>query len=224
MRRVTAIMLVATLLPGEPASAGAWLRDKGEGFVSVTTTRRNAAGPRDEFGLYGEFGAFEHVTAGIDIDETRGSSGHALIFARFPLGPHSGARRLALELGLGRHHSGAGAGAGTGAMARATLSWGMGFSGPGAGWIAIQPAIEYRAGAGGPIYKLDAALGLPSRSRIRPMLQLETTYADAWGASWSLIPSLILSGRGGRRWVVGIEARSAASRSLGLKLSLWQEF
>ena len=228
MRRLIAI-LIAGLALATPAAAGAWLRDEGDGFVSLSGTMR--AGPADaagtksfETGLHGDFGAFRRLTLGLDVDETPGESGHALVFARLPLGPIRGRRRMALELGLGAHHVG-GQWAG---MGKATLSWGLGFAGPGGGWLAIDGALERRAATttttARTIYKIDAGLGLPSRRRIRPMLKIETSQVEGAGFYWSVIPSLIIPDRDGRRWVVGLEARSGNPRTLGLKLSLWKRF
>ncbi len=225
MRRLIAI-LIAGLVLATPAAAGAWLRDKGEGFLSLSgTARAGAAGVGTfETGLYVDFGLFRRLTLGLDVDQTPDGSGHALVFARLPLGPTTGRRRMALELGLGAHHAG-GQWAG---MGKATLSWGLGFAGPGGGWLALDSAVEMRAATtttpGRAIYKLDASLGLPSQRRIRPMLKIETAQVEGAGLYWSVIPSLIIPDRDGRRWVVGLEARSGSPRTLGLKLSLWKRF
>lgn len=221
MRRI-ALACMICLIATQPALAGAWMRDKGKGFVSTTSTIR--AGPPDadiEFGFYADYGLTSRLNIGLDINETPGVDGYALLFLRLPLpapGPHS---KLAIELGVGSHHRSEN----WHPMYRMGLSWGYGFASPLVpGWAAVELAIEHRGGHAEPLVKLDAIIGLTSSDGIRPMLQLETAIAQHLPLQWKLTPSLIIPGKGKIKWVVGIQQRSFGTSRTGLKVTLWRRF
>jgi len=222
MTRLFAALFLC-LTAASSAGAGAWLREQGQGFTAVSAIGRSDTSlrsPHYETSLYAEYGLKPRLTLGLDANERPGSSGHALIFVRLPIRRDPGAARIAVELGLGGHHLGPQ----WDAMYKAALSYGRGFSGVGGGWLAIDAAVEYRSATAGPLYKLDATLGLPSKRRMRTMIQLETAYLNGAGFLWALTPSLILPGKNGREWVFGVETRSAATQTIGLKLALWKKF
>lgn len=206
-----------------PASGGAWLRDPGTGFASASATVRSDASldaPTYETSIYAEYGLRPGVTVGLDVFERPVAAGHILAFARVPLGARDGRHRFAVELGVGAHH----VGSDWAPMYRAALAYGRGFANPSGGWFGIDAAVEKRQGSGPELYKVDAALGLARRGRWQPMIQIETAYAEGFGFAWALIPSLILHDNQDRRWVFGVEARSAQIETLGLKFALWQTF
>ena len=221
MRRIAVIVLIG--LTGAPSvQAGAWLREDGRGFLAVASSlARSDTATVSETRLYGEYGATPRLTLGMDISNQPGRAGHALVFARLPLGNVSGQTRFAMELGLGGHHR---QGKWSG-MFKTSLAMGRGFtSGRGDGWLGIETAVEHRLGSSGPIYKLDAVIGLSSGARIRPMLKLETAYVPGRPVGWTLTPSLMIDARKGVIWVIGLERKSAAQNSTGLSLGMWRDF
>ncbi|MEX0318727.1 MAG: hypothetical protein AB3N21_12285 [Ruegeria sp.] len=221
MRRTLLAIILALMATG-PACAGAWLREKGTGFVAATTTVHRLEKYAYEYksSLYLEWGAFERVTLGLDVNEHQGLSGHALLFARLPIHDFGKAGRFAAELGAGAYHWQT-----TWApMYKATLSYGKGLNtGWGNGWIAVDTALEYRTDQ--PlIRKLDLTTGLSSGRLLDPLLQVETTYIPGKPFYWSVTPSLIYRPKLLKStWVLGIEQNALKSQP-GLKVALWRDF
>jgi hypothetical protein len=210
------------LIAAQPVLAGGWLREKGKGFMSMSSTVHAVYPlPEYEIGVYADYGLTSRVNIGLDINETPGAAGHALLFLRVPLSASEWRNKIAVELSLGGHHRDAD----WQPMYRLGLSWGYGFSGKlSAGWMAVESAVEYRMGNVSPLYKLDAIFGLSSSDRIRPMLQLETAIAQNLPFQWKLTPSLLIPGKGNSTWVVGIQRRSFGETRTGLKVALWNRF
>lgn len=214
--------LILWAVTAQPAGAGAWLRDKGTGFLSLTTTIRHLNGTRQaENRFYAEFGLAPRLTLGADINEITGIAGHALVFLRLPVGLNERRTRIAVELGLGTHHwQGR-----WGGMVKSTLSVGRGFSSRwGNGWFNVDTGMELRLPNSNPAFKLDAAIGLSSGPRIRPLLQIETTYISGDPLIWSVIPGVLIDGRGNNTWLIGIDRKTAGQSSTGLKIGLWRRF
>lgn len=210
-----------------PCHAGAWLREVGAGFWSFTATYRDTTpDPTLETSLFGEYGVAPRLTVGVDINERPGITGHALVFARLPIGSAEGRNRLAVELAIGGYHwQGKWS-----RMYKTTLSYGRGFdSALGSGWLAVDAAVEQSPGLPGAFYKLDTTVGLSSGGSIRPIMQIETSYTSGFPVNWSVTPGVMIDAKPARNgaktvWVVGIERKYAGEHSLGLKLGLWTSF
>ena len=217
----TAYAACLALLLAHPADSGAWLEAPGKGFASASAAyRQTSRGAQHELGYYGAYGITPKLTLGIDLNRNADVSGHALVFARLPL-REGGRYRLALETAFGGNHD-------RGiwmTMQRTTLSYGRGFgTGGTSGWLAIDAAYELRNSGLAAAWKLDATLGLNRAGKAAPMLQIETYKPDGGTFSYSLTPSLRYPLRSGRELLIGLEHRSAAEHSLGLKLGVWQKF
>lgn len=221
MRRF-AITCLFYLIASQPILAGAWLRDKGTGFISISSTIRALMPVPDyEISLYADYGLTSWLNMGLDVNEIPGIAGHGLLFFRLPLPVRNPRSELAIELGLGGHHRRET----WKPMYRLSLSWGHGFTSRfGPGWLAVESAIEQRTGNAEPLFKLDATLGLSSPNHIRPMLQLETAFAQDLPLQWTLTPSLMIPGKGNSTWVIGIQRRSFGANRTGLKVALWRRF
>ncbi|MFV0513416.1 MAG: hypothetical protein ACK5MY_07265 [Jhaorihella sp.] len=229
MHRILVMALLCGLAAASPAMPGAWLREDGRAFLSVSgIVRRTVAGHEQETGLYGEYGLLPRLTIGIDLNERPALAGHALVFARLPLIAQSDRTRLALEIAAGAHHWQTN----WHPMTRATLSLGRAFqAGRGyQGWLNLDAAYERRYGFLRPAYKLDLTAGLSSGLRLRPLLQIETTLVPGQGRYWTVTPAILFGGGRGRgtagiaTWLVGVERKSAPQDSVGLKLALWRRF
>jgi hypothetical protein len=221
--RLTLSVLMLYLFAAQPVVAGAWGRNVDTGFFSVTTTLRRLDGIlQSENSLYGEYGAWPRLTLGVDINDNSGLAGHALVFARLPLGSLERRFKVALELGLGAHH----VRGQWDRMIRSKLSVGRGFSsGWVDGWFNVDLGAELRRPNPTPNYKLDATIGLSSGRRIRPLLQLESTYISGAPLIWSVIPSILIDSRNNNAtWQIGVERKTAGPSSLGLKFGLWRIF
>jgi len=226
MRNILVVVLLL-VVTAPPVCAGAWLREKGDMFLSATATFRQIDnGPAEntleyETGFYAEYGAAPRLTVGFDMNDRIGTAGHALAFARLPLGIDTDQTRFALELALGGHQW-------LGVwrpMAKAGLFIGHSFDSRwGAGWIDIGAAIEHRTGASGPLFKLDALIGLSQGGRIRPMLKVESAYLPGHAMYWSVTPAVLIDGKENKTWLIGLERKSSGNGSLGLTIGLWQRF
>lgn len=220
--RSALVILVFCMLAATSVRAGAWLREPGTVFSSVSTTVRYLDGIwRPDYSLYAEYGLAPRLTLGVDYNENPGFSGHVMMFARMPVGSTQRRTKLALELGIGGHHwQGQWA-----EMFKSTISLGRGFSSRwGDGWFHVDGAMEMRRPNPEPAYKLDATLGLSSGLRFRPLLQFESTYIPGTPLIWSLIPSVMIDGRDDTTWLIGVERRTAGQTSLGLRFALWRRF
>ncbi|MEW2914302.1 hypothetical protein [Leisingera sp. JC11] len=219
MRTAYAACLAVLLAP--PADGGAWLEVPGQGFAAASATfRQTASGAQHELSYYGAYGITPKLTLGVDLNQTGGQSGHALVFARLPL--REGARyRLAAEAAFGGNHD-------RGLwmiMQKATLSYGRGFeTARASGWLAIDAAYELRNSGLTAIWKLDATLGLNRPGKAAPMLQIETAKPEGGRFSYTLTPALRYPLPSGHELILGLEHRNAGDSSLGLKLGLWQKF
>jgi len=218
----TLVVLIFCVNAAQPARAGAWLREKGAGFLSLTTTLRNIDGAwQYENGFYLEYGLTPRLTLGLDVNEAAGLAGHALVFMRLPVGPPERRTKIALELGVGGHHwQGQ-----WGEMLKSTLSVGRGFSSRwGDGWVNVDVGVELRRPLPDPAFKLDATIGLSPWRRIRPILQIESTYISGSPLIWSVIPGVLIDGPENTTWQIGVARKTAGQSSLGLKIGLWREF
>ena len=105
--RTALIGLILNLMVSASAEAGAWLREKGDGFYSVSNTFRSFSDRMgQENGLYLEYGLTPKLTFGFDLNQGDSNSGHGAVFVRFPLGKAPGKNRFAMELALGAHYQG----------------------------------------------------------------------------------------------------------------------
>ncbi len=217
---VTVLLVCACLAP--PALAGAWLREHGTAFTAIGATVRGNREtlPDLESKAYAEYGLTPRLTLGLDYNDIRGKSGHALLFLRFPLGRTDGRMRYGIELAAGRHrHQRQWA-----SMYKIALAAGRGFKSRwGNGWMALDAAYERRAGLSDPTFKLDAVVGLSSGWRIRPLIKLETAQVSGRPLSWSFTPGLMFDIRR-NTWVLGLERRSAGIETIGITLGLWRSF
>ncbi len=230
MRRLLAALLICVNY-ASLADAGAWLREPGHAFSSVSSTFRKTDGAVTiETSIYADYGVAPRLTLGVDYNQRPGLAGHFLIFARLPLGRTDGRTRIALELGAGGHHR---LGQWNG-MLKSTLSLGHGFSNRwGDGWLAVDAGVEWRSGNPDPVFKLDSTLGLSSLNlsslnrysgRFRPILQIETAHIRGNPMIWALTPGVIIDGPFDISWLAGIEYKSSLETSVGLKLGLWRQF
>ncbi|WP_299984632.1 hypothetical protein [uncultured Ruegeria sp.] len=207
---------------GTPASAGAWLREKGSSFTAISLIVFKAEDDIYKYksSLYAEWGLRPKLTIGLDAEEHQDLYGHALVFARVPVADFGQAGRLAAEFGVGAHHRQYSAWA----MYKATLSYGKGIqTGLGAGWINVDTALEYRTHEA-LIRKLDFTTGLSSGRRLDPLLQIETSYVSDRPWYWSVRPSLMYRPKTGKlSWIVGAE-RNSAHDHIGFKFALWRSY
>lgn len=222
MLRLLPGLLMLYLSAAQSASAGAWPREKGTGFSAIgSILRRNDVGLSYETKVFVEVGLGHRLTMGVDVNENPNGGGHALVFARIPLGDEAQRMRYAFEVGFGGHHW---LGEWSN-MYKVTVAAGRGFESRwGNGWMGLDAAYERRLGNANPIYKLDAVIGLSSDKWFRPMVKLETAYSSGNSLAWALTPTILIKGAKKTTWVFGVEYRSARQKSIGLNLGFWRQF
>ncbi|WP_424987858.1 hypothetical protein [Microbulbifer sp. S227A] len=217
---IAALLVCVVCVP--PVHAGAWLREHKTSFLSFgSTVRGNKVSlPDYETKIYAEYGLFPGMTLGVDVNDVRAKSAHALLFARFPIGKADNRTRYAVEIGVGKHRQQMQ----WFPMYKAALAVGRGFESRwGNGWMGAELAYEVRSALPDPALKLDLVAGLSSGPRIRPLLKLETAYVPNQPFSWSFTPGIMFD-VGESIWVLGLEGRSATQRTIGLTFNIWRSF
>ncbi len=113
------------LLDVSTATAGAWLREKGTGFSSVTTKGTLSRDFSET--TYWEYGVRDDLTLGVEAAfftfASGAQSGSGMVFLRRPIGKKDRPSVWAYELGIGADWSDAS----VRANVRAALSWGHGY-------------------------------------------------------------------------------------------------
>ncbi|MFK7753998.1 MAG: hypothetical protein AB8B51_15815 [Sedimentitalea sp.] len=217
------VFIIAALwMSASAATAGAWLRGEGSGFLSLgATARHDGAQWLREFAVYADYGLRPRLSVGLDLNDSPGAAGHALVFVRLPIIADDRPFKLATELAIGGHHqSNQWFG-----MLKASLAYGRGFESKwGAGWLAVETAVERRFGAADPIFKLDANIGLSQGSGPRPLFKIETAYIPGKPLLWAVSPALMFDTPNGNTWVVGLEHRNDGTPKYGISLNYWRRF
>lgn len=216
-------VLWLTCLATHPAYAGAWLREKGKGFLAYSNL--TASTLDTTFSAYFDYGLSERATIGATLDFNTPlygyPSGKALLFMRRSLGWGGADANWTYELGFGGHHTGLE----LLPVAKTTLSYGRGITwGKRNGWLAIDAGIEWDLGHSKHMVKIDSTLGMELGARSKGMLQIFNTYGDTWN-SITLSPSYIFQTKKKKKnYVVGFEANSLTPKTVAIKIGVWQTF
>jgi len=207
-----------------PVHGGAWLQDQGRTFLAASSTTRltqDGLMTQGEGAVYAEYGLTQTLTFGADLNVTANSYGHAIGFLRRPIGPQEKPVRLAYEAGAGaRRLNGQWE-----PVVKLGLSYGRGIARPaGYGWFGLDGSVEVGAQRGDLSAKLDATLGLPLSARVQTLVQIETTHWPDDTSVVAITPSLLWEFRTDSFVKLGIEARSAQTDTLGLRVGFWRKF
>ncbi len=223
MRNLGILLFVLILSTAPPLTAGAWLREKGATFTSLsfTTNWYYETGQTTFF----EYGLRDDITIGVDIamglDRFGVQSGTGTAFVRRPLRWGDSANVWAYEIGAGASWSGE----------RITphlktgLSWGRGLTlRDMAGWTAVDTSIKWDLGNGAHVAKVDGTLGFNFTENTTGMLQIYL-MRDFNGSTGTLAPSVVYRpGESKFRIQVGVETPFGRARDTAIKLGLWREF
>ncbi|MDZ7709086.1 MAG: hypothetical protein U5K36_02560 [Roseovarius sp.] len=215
------LLLVLAVLPwlATDVHAGAWMRAKGEGFLSASGT---VEGPdefglyRQSFSLYAEYGATERLTFGVDLGGDTLRMTKAVAFLRWPLGARSRETKLALEIGAGQVEE-------ENAL-RPGLSIGRGIAiGKHHGWLnADGRAILFEGGD--TAYETDLTAGLSLGKRVKAMVQLQAGIPAQGRDYLRLAPSVVYQTRPGTHLEFGVTEPLSGGGERGFKLGLWRQF
>jgi len=208
-----------------PAFAGAWLREKGAGFSSVTGSATLGGDIAES--SYLEFGARDDLTFGVEIGfrglATGVRSGFATTFLRRPIGKNGRPGVWAYELGIGVGW--------TGDMVRpyllTGLSWGRGYDIRGFnGWLAVDTSVTWDVYYAEHLVKIDSTLGVNFGDRFSGMLQLFGA-GTATGYTTSIAPSILvtpLKNRPNVRLQIGGQSQIGFPANSAIKVSIWRTF
>jgi hypothetical protein len=231
---------VAVLLSlcSHPSAAGPWAREDGAVFLSLMLS---ADEPRTSFAtgqftadpaasVYGELGLGRGFTAGLELDWGT-SSQMGTVFARYTLTEPSAPLQVSVDAGLGQRSID---GQATDGLLRIGGSLGgsfsvadtlpLGMSMPGSGWATFDTAAFFHDDGTLSIWRAEATVGLHVSARLRAILALK---AEEWPQSVVSVtarPSLVLNISEGTSLQGGLVAGLRGSDTVGVSLSIWQEF
>lgn len=224
MRRFCLIFLISVLLQvPQPTSAGAWLREKGEGFISLSFASTVDLDTVSQ--TYIEYGYRDAMTIGADvglIQQRIGvQGGFATLFATRALSGPDATSKWSYTLGFGANwandlilpHIQTG------------MSWGRGIDLlQKDGWATVDANIFWDVISGIHVGKVDGTFGINLTDHIAGMMQVYFVRANG-ASTTTLAPSLILSPRD-KTFRIQIGAEQAIGDVSGgvLKLGLWRTF
>lgn len=237
MRRILVSLMLAAL--AGPVSAGAWPREKGTAFVSIShaasTGTQTLLTPfmtiSNYTGLYAEYGLTERLTLGLEAgfgsspedeeadayDVEAGS-----VFLRHPLWSDDSGHRTAIQLGFGRISE----------TSREdqiriipALAWGYGFESRwGGGWMGIEASADIRRPSGEVVWKADATLGLKPTDSWMGILQVQTGLYPEADPLIRIAPSVVRKLGTRLNLQLGAFAGIEGDDSVGAKAALWITF
>ncbi|KNG94189.1 hypothetical protein [Pseudaestuariivita atlantica] len=221
---MTRALLLCLALCASELSAGAWPREKGTGFVSLThRTGMDRSDPltvpiTQYTALFLEYGLTPRLTVGIDAGRSVSGDGKFVLFAGWPVRMTEGGHVLSVELGIGQ--------IGAASVVRPGLSYGYGFArGESTGWFAADAVAEVTLEDGAADYKLDLTFGLGWPNGMKTYAQLQTGLPSGDEAFARVAGVVVLRPRRtGFATEIGIEYGVIGDDSVQMKVGLWREF
>lgn len=232
MTRLLALLLC---LHAGPVLAGAWPREAGTGFASLSHWHAEAGG--DSYtALFTEWGLTQRLTLGFDAGRSVSGETKTVLFLRAPLMDWLGAK-VATEIGFGEI-------AGQ-SVIRPGLSFGRGLEGRyGSGWLAVDTVLEFEIETGDIDVKADITLGFnPSpadgqASRWTMIVQVQTglvavnegvmllreTGIRPDPSFLRIVPSVTYRLRDGIDLELGLYHSLTGTDERGVKLGVWTRF
>ncbi|MBC7131570.1 MAG: hypothetical protein H5U16_00500 [Roseovarius sp.] len=213
------LWLALVLLPwlAAMAESGAWPREKGQVFavLSYQIDERDENGvQKQDYGFYGEYGATERLTLGLDANGNALQRSKTLAFARLALDRGDRPLKLALELGAGTVEEET--------ALRPGVSIGRGFAlGARHGWLNGDLRAILTGDAD---FESDLTAGLAITPRTLVFVQLQAGLADGGQDYLRLAPALVHEIRPGAQIKLGLIQPLSGRDLRGLKLGFWRRF
>ncbi len=214
-------LAAALLAAPQTATAAAWPRGEGNGFVSLShQLQLNETEDQDYSSLFFEYGVSEALSLGLDAGYNPTSRDRsAIVFLSRSLVELQVPDAVAVELGFGAVDID---GERYGVL-RPGASWGRGWQiGARSGWTGIEANYAFR-GDGSRLGKLDATFGVNHENGSLSILQIQTSKPsdDDWSAT--LAPAYVRALE--RDWFVEIGATFKLTNGANaLKLGVWKAF
>ncbi|MFN7004455.1 MAG: hypothetical protein ACK4NW_13610 [Roseinatronobacter sp.] len=232
MIRLLALLLC---LHAGPVLAGAWPREAGTAFVSLSHWQASSGG--DSYtALFAEWGLTPRLTLGFDAGRSVSGETKTVLFLRAPVMDWLGVK-VAAEIGYGEI-------AGQ-SVIRPGLSFGRALEGRyGAGWLAVDTVLEYEIATQDIDVKADITLGFTPQpaagdaSRWTLMVQVQTglvavnegvTLLRETGqrpdpSFLRIVPSVTYQLREGIDLELGVYQSLTGTEERGVKLGVWSRF
>ncbi|GHF04569.1 hypothetical protein GCM10016455_27290 [Aliiroseovarius zhejiangensis] len=213
------LALALLVVSGDPVHAGAWPREKGEGFVSGQV-RQDVDTPEDAptVSIYGEYGLSDRWTIGGKLDYALAVRDIARMkaFARWHVPDDGGPWRKAIGFAV--------EGTEDDPQAVPSLHLGRGFdTAIGPGWLDMELAANVSILEERVDYSAFAQIGVKPTPRLMTMVALDVTRMDA-GAQVDLTPSVVWEYRSGKH--LQLEWSSALEGAVKHEIAagIWLEF
>lgn len=217
------IPILVIVLFGQAAHAGAWLREKGAGFMAVSFAGTYYLDTTTQ--SYHEYGLSDKTTIIADVTMTRPRydvpGGVATVSLRRALSAENARAKWSYDFGVGAGW----VGAEIRPHLRTGLSWGRGMTwGQKSGWMGVDGAIIWDLGQAVHLTKIDATFGANFTDVTTAMVQFYTAHING-AHSATLAPSLVFNPKQSSfRMKLGTESPLGRLESTALKLELWREF
>ncbi len=178
-------VLVALGLPPGPANSGAWMRDKGALFLSVSAYKGIDAQARayETQEVYFEYGLKADLTLGFDgYDTLNPRNARLVLFVRREFETTRGANRFAMIAGLGND------GPRDTMLLRLGAGWGRNLAN---GWVGLDAHADFLPRQSFPDVKAEATLGRRAASGNLLLLRLTAERPQAWHNAVWLSPGYV---------------------------------
>ena len=225
----TGIILALSALRAE---AGAWPREEGKTFLSLsqtfTTGTFSLLAPTETLtsysSLYAEYGLTATTTIGIEAayglgPEARLATGIA--FVRRPIWETESGHRFAADLGVGWRTEGSE----QDLRLRPGLAWGRGFeSAWGNGWMGADASAELMLPSDDMAFKVDLTTGVKPNDDWMAIMQVQSGRYPGSGAIIRLAPSVVRAIGERAHLQLGLDAAVYGDDAIGVKLGAWFSF
>lgn len=214
--RTAGLLLLALVAPAM-AQAGAWPRQKGEGFVAYTVETDAESGDGTSFSTYLEYGLTPGLTIGMDWMQNGSETYKALAFLRWHISNAQDGLKLGYSLGAGTVDGEE--------TIRPGLSVGHGLDfGASTGWINLDTYALFNDAANSPLFEAELTFGWKPDENRKVILQVQAGAPDNGDIYAKFAPSLVFRRGPGRYVSVGAVAGFVEVDDFKLNLGLWQKF
>lgn len=221
MLRGTLALLVMSLSAGM-GHAGAWPREKGSGFASVSVRlgwpqnleEWASSDPTSEYRTaYLEYGLTDRFMIGIDFGNSVSGDTKAIAFLQYPLRDQDEGPKIAVQFGFGEISKER--------VVRPGLAAGWGLE---KGWFSIESFMELRSDSGKADYKVDLTWGRNLAMDRKFIVQLQTGVPDGDPPFARIAPSVVFPITQHYMLETGATWGVHSDSSMGMKVELWAEF
>lgn len=216
----------------QAACAGPWARPSGAAFLSYSMITDVTGETRGDLfhSVYGEAGLGKGLTLGLDLGRDH-STDEATVFLRYTFTGNADLWQFASDGGIARRTAGGradttlyrvGVSVGRG-LSRADFGW-MPGQAPESGWLSLDVVALLDPFGDQSLWYAQATAGADWSDEIGGMLQLTVEELPGRDLTATLTPSLLWSPTETTTVQMGARFGLQGAETLGLQLSVWQNF